>query len=410
MFKIPQGFLAPLSVTDLIDCPVFESAVNRTATIVVRKQKQSFSFPIPMSGWKPLHEAQFSEELPLDRIKKLVHTMPMEARPSDPNWAGSPWLTCPKRISKALDKVLGQSSYQAYEGVNSGGLVGAFRVRRIREVDSKTTLVENLTDGGNDNIPHIQARVETSLLYPFMRGRDVSRWRANESCLYLLTHDPSSRRCIVEAEMKRKYPRAYEYLCQFRQLLLARKSAPVRQQMKAAAFYAVLGVGPYTIAEWKVVFKDLTEFFQCSVVGPKASSIPGKPIVADYTLRLVPVTSEEEAHYVAGALNSSPSLAALYYSSTGVQTQRYHAGDAEKVRLPRYKGTKPQQEISNLSRSCHAAAAKGDTKRLAAIEAEIDKAAGKLWGIADDELKAIQDALAETGKFKKTEEEDEEDV
>jgi len=409
MFKIADAYLAPLSVTDLIDCPVFESAVNRVATIIVRKQKQGFSYPIPLSAWEPTDESQFSEELPLDQIKRVVHSLPMEARPSDANWAGSPWLTCPKRISRAIDKVLGRSAYRAYEGVNSGGLVGAFRVRKVRDVDSKTTLIENLTDAGNENLPRVQARVETALLYPFMRGRDVSRWMATESCLYLLTHEASSRTCIGESDMRRKYPRAFEYLSQFRDLLLARKSAPVRQQMKVGAFYAVLGVGPYTVAEWKIVFKDLTEFFQYSVVGPSGSSMPGKVVVADYTLRLVPVSGEAEAHYVAAVLNSSPCVAALYYSSAGVQTQRYHAGDAEKVRVPAYERSGTQRVLSELSGSCHAAAAKGDLKEVAGLEAEIDKAAAKLWGITDDELTAIQDALAESSKCKRAAGQDNDD-
>jgi hypothetical protein len=35
---------------------------------------------------------------------------------------------------------------------------------------------------------------------------------------------------------------------------------------------------------------------------------------------------------------------------------------------------------------------------VSALETEVDKAAAKLWGITDHELKAIQLALGETGK------------
>jgi len=37
----------------------------------------------------------------------------------------------------------------------------------------------------------------------------------------------------------------------------------------------------------------------------------------------------------------------------------------------------------------------GDTDTVVALEAEIDRDAARLWGITDDELKAIQDALRE---------------
>ena len=46
--------------------------------------------------------------------------------------------------------------------------------------------------------------------------------------------------------------------------------------------------------------------------------------------------------------------------------------------------------IAHLSERCHDAKAKGDEETLAALESEIDQAAAQLWGITDDELKAIQ--------------------
>jgi hypothetical protein len=145
--------------------------------------------------------------------------------------------------------------------------------------------------------------------------------------------------------MRKKFPKAYEYLLNFKRQLLSRKTAPIRQQMKNGPFYPLLGVGPYTVSEWKVVFKDLTELFQCCVIGPEDSSMPDKPVIPDYTLRLISATSEDEAHYIAALLNSAPSVAALYFSSTGVQTQRYHASDAEKIRIPRFTGSQEQTEL-----------------------------------------------------------------
>jgi hypothetical protein len=62
--------------------------------------------------------------------------------------------------------------------------------------------------------------------------------------------------------------------------------------------------------------------------------------------------------------------------------------------------------VSQLSQRCHAAAAEQDRKTIAALEAQIDKTAAKLWGITEDELKAIQEALAETGKSKRAAKDD----
>jgi hypothetical protein len=393
-FQFNGTYLTPIAVTDMVACTVFEGAVNRTATIVVTKGATKFKYPVPYVGWFTPRGYQIPEDMSLDEVKSVVSTLNMQAFPSDPLWEGSPWLTCPSSISTAIKRVIGRAYYRAYEGVNSGGLVGAYWVRKQRKVNDKLWLIDNLADAGKIKVPHVTHSVETDLLYPYIRGRDVKRWQALESCFYLLTHDPETRRCISEAEMRRQYPHAYEYLSNFKALLLARKTAPIRQQMNGGPFYPVLGIGPYTVAKWKVVFKDLTELFQCSVVGPQDSSMPGKPIIPDYTLRLIPAESELEAYYIAGLLNSSPSLAALYYSSTGVQTQRYHAGDAEKLAIVQYADSAKHREIATLSKRCHKAAKEDRFSELLGLEAALDERAAAYWGMSDKELRNIQEVLA----------------
>jgi hypothetical protein len=265
--------------------------------------------------------------------------------------------------------------------VNSGGLVGAYWVQRIRDVGNSHRLIEIMGDAGKIKCPIITHQVERALLYPYLRGRDVKKWAGKESCLYLMPQDPELRKCYSEPVMRSRFPKTYEYFLNFKKQLLARKTAPLRQQMSEGPFYPVLGVGPYTFASWKVLFKDLTEFFQCCVVGPKQSSIFDKPLIPDYTLRLVPAESEEEAHYVAALLNSAPSTAALYFSSTGVQTQRYHAGDAERVRVKQFEDSPAQRKLATLSKNCHQAVARNDSQSLLKLERALDELAAEYWGI-----------------------------
>jgi hypothetical protein len=266
-------------------------------------------------------------------------------------------------------------------------------MQKMRENSSKVWLVENLADAGKIKVPHVVHQVESALLFPYLRGRDVKKWHGKESCLYLLPYEPGNRNCLSEKSMRVEFPRSYEYFSKFKALLRARKTAPLREQMAEGPFYPVLGVGPHTVAKWKVVFKDLTELFQCCVLGPKDSSIPGKPVLADYTLRLIPVNNESEAHYVAALLNSAPCVAALYYSSAGVQTQRYHAGDAEKVAIERFTGSDVQLELANLSKECHQAVRRENWDDAARFEKSIDVRAAEYWGIKKKDLVAIQQAL-----------------
>jgi len=397
-FRLKDSFLAPLSTTDLIECPVFESAVNRTATIVVGKQDAPFQYPVPWSSWQPIQSSNWSEDDSLEEIRTKVKVTSMYAAPSDPNWVGSPWLTGPKQLTTSMHKVLGTAYFRAFEGINSGGLVAAFRVRKLKDLTDKLSLIENLGDEGRVKAPQVQKPVENSLLYPFIRGRDVKRWTGSPSCLYILTHDPVSGACIKESVMKREWAKALEYLNDFRHLLLERKSAPVRQQMEKGAFYAVLGFGAYAMTEWKVVFKDLTELFQCCVMGPEYWNGLRKPVLADYTLRVIPSHTEAEAHYIAAMLNSTPAVAALYYSSAGVQTQRYHAGDAEKIQIDRFTGTGIHQKLSALAMQCHSAARKNAFDQVGALESEIDELAAKVWNISHSELGKLQEAVRRSGR------------
>jgi len=377
--------LAPQTITDLTALTVFSGATNRVATMVVRKQGTGVPFPLPYEGWEPLAETTIPEDLALSDVLGRVRRVPMHALPSDPARGDAPWLTCPVEVSSPIQRILGSAYFRAYEGVNSGGLVGAFRVRAVRALGADATLIQNIP-GGRVAVPEVTHRVESALLYPVMRGRDVKRWHATASSLYLLTHDTEGREAFPVTRMRREFPHAYAYLKHFETQLLARRSAPVRQQMSDDRFYAILGYGPHTLATWKVVFKDLTEVFQACVVGPTDSTLPGKPVIADYTLRLIPLHTEEEAHYVAGLLNSTPSVLALYYSSTGVQTQRYHATDSEKLAIPPYESRPGQRRLAELSRSCHTAAQENDLSVLRDAEEALGNAAATFWSISSDEL------------------------
>lgn len=109
----------------------------------------------------------------------------------------------------------------------------------------------------------------------------------------------------------------------------------------------------------------------------------------------VPLDDEAEAHYVCAALNSAPSV--LIVKSYGVETQT-STHVLENVRLPKFDAkNKQHRRLTELSEKAHALAAESepDTKRLEAIETEIDETAAELWGITATELGDIQSSLAD---------------
>ena len=133
-------------------------------------------------------------------------------------------------------------------------------------------LIENLHDVGKIKVKHLQTVIEPDLIYPLLRGRDVQRWQAKPSAHIILAQDPQTRKGIPEAEMKRRWPKTYAYLKQFEGSRRKPKRGTLRgrsgyrQYFKPSdPFYSMYNVGPYTMAEWKVVWREQSSLFQAAL-------------------------------------------------------------------------------------------------------------------------------------------------
>jgi len=184
--------------------------------------------------------------------------------------------------------------------------------------------------------------------------------------------------------MKRKYPKTYSYFKQFEKQLLARRDR--KYYPEKSPFYTMRNMAPYVLAPWKVQWKHT------GVQNSMRACVTGKDKVGDQKVIFVPFDDFEEAHYFCACVNSSPAFSVI---------KGYIALDASPhvlnyVNIPRFeKAHQPFKRLSELSQRCHTAAAKGETAEVTGLEAEIDKAVAKLWGITADELKSIQEAQAE---------------
>jgi hypothetical protein len=250
-------------------------------------------------------------------------------------------------------------------------------------------LVENLHGVGKIKLNLVRRTIESALVYPLMRGRDVHPWMASPSIEILLAQDPVTRTGIPEAEMKRKLPKTYGYLKLFEKPLRNRASSSVRKLMEDGAFYSMFAVGPYTIAPWKVAWRDMGSEIQVAVVGQK----DGKPVCPEHHVMFVPFETPDEANYLCAVLMSAPVqlLVSGYTTTTGISTHVL-----EHCAVPAFKSSDHvHKSLAGLSERCHAAAAKADIEGLVSLEKEVDRIAAKLWDITADELKSIQVAQAD---------------
>jgi hypothetical protein len=304
----------------------------------------------------------------------------------------SAWLTARPRALKAIRKVLGPSDYKAHAGVYSGGANGVYWVEKIAERPDGLAVIRNITDGLKRSVEQVTAEIEPDLLYPLLRGRDVRRWSAAPSAYVIMVQDPKTRRGIEEDHLQAEHPKAYQYLKRFESVLRQRKSQSVRRLMEAGPFYSMFAVGDYTFAPHKVVWAGIASDIMASAI----SSFDSKVVLPEHVHVFVGVKSRKEALYAAAVMNSTPfRAAAIGYSQVGGKSfATPHI--VEHLHVPTYE---PSNDVHNelvaLSREAHDACKREDLQGLAEVEADLDRAARRLWGMTQAELSELQAYLVD---------------
>jgi hypothetical protein len=382
-------FLPPWSVDDMSDFQPFEGATNRTAVFVVRKSTEPFKYPIPYTIWLKRNKGSISHDSDLAEVKDLTRRQTVYAEPVNSADRTSAWLTAPKSAIKGILKAIGPSDYKAYAGCCTW-LNGVYWVRILDTLKNGDLLIENLNDIGKIKLDHAQAVVEADLVYPLLRGRDVSRWKATPSVHMILANRTDKLGGIPESEMKRDYPKTYAYLKKFEGPL--RKRSGFRQYFKPTdPFYSMYNVGPYTLAPWKVYWTRVSTRISAAVAG----GYTGNPLLSIETATLVPFQEPGEAHYFAAMMNSAPCRGVIesYSSKSTGSFGSPHV--LNNVAIRRFDTTDVRHHrLVSLSQRCHNFTADGKLEKVVELEAEIDEIAANIWGITDDELSAIQSAIS----------------
>jgi hypothetical protein len=163
-----------------------------------------------------------------------------------------------------------------------------------------------------------------------------------------------------------------------------------------APFYSLYNIGEYTLAPFKVCWREQAEFFTSAVAMSGEVIGQSKVIIPDHKLMFVPLQDADEAHYVCALLNSSPAV--LIVKSYGVETQT-STHVLEHVRLPQFDpADRSHRRLAQLSDRAHECAGEESDKlreTLKQVETEIDQVAAEVWEITEAELRDIQFSLAD---------------
>ncbi len=380
--------LAVLFVDDMSEMKPFEGAANRTAIVILQKGRAT-KYPVSYTFWRKtsqgvaLRDDDLFEEVSAKTVRRNF-----QARPIDEHDITSSWLSGKPRALTAVRKIVGPSDYQARAGACTW-LNGVYWLELIAKRPDGLLVMSNLTEGAKREVENVQMALEPDLVYPLLRGRDVGRWRAAPQAYILMVQDPKKRQGYDEEWLAKTYPKTYAYLKHFEGPLRER-SGYRRYFRDSDPFYSIFDVSDYTFAPYKVVWPNIGSKLTAAVVG----RFDSKPIIPQHIVTLVALEDETEAHYFCATINSSPAnFVVQSYSQRGGKSFGT-PGILENVRILHFNSTDTiHQQLAALSRQAHTAVALGEP--VAAIEAEIDRLAARLWGLTDDELKEIQESLAE---------------
>ncbi len=395
-FVIPNTvtFFAPQRVHDLSTFQPFEGATNRTAILIVKKGEE-VSYPVDYRLWRTT-EPVYPDDA-LEDVKRKTERYRLAAEPMNKIQNGfktDRWLTAKRKAIRALRKFTGniRQVYQAYAGSYTGGANGVYWLSIDGLASKKYAFVTNYLKGAKRQVKQYTGyKIETELLYPLLRGRDIARWNAAPSLHILMVQDPKKRAGYKEDWLQDTAPLTYAWLKQFRKELAERKSSMIPKE----PFYSMYAISGLTFAPFKVVWSEIAHTLKAAVIGSVDDQHLGERIVVpDHTAIMIPTKGETEAHYLCALLNSTPAqLAATAYI---VLHPDPHI--LTRIGIPKYDPkNETHKALAAASKAAHKAAAKGKSDRVMEIEEEIDGLAQKIWGLDDDELDDIKESLRELG-------------
>ncbi|HUW12838.1 MAG TPA: N-6 DNA methylase, partial [Anaerolineae bacterium] len=126
-FRLGSGAsIAPLVVDDLSELKPFAGAANRTAIVVLQRDRQ-VRYPVPYTVWRAVDGTRsVPEDVSWEEASRMTTRRRLVAKPVKAEDVTSAWMTAADLALSSLQKVLGGSDYVAHAGAYTGGANGVY--------------------------------------------------------------------------------------------------------------------------------------------------------------------------------------------------------------------------------------------------------------------------------------------
>lgn len=383
---------APFRVLRLDDLQKIKpfAGVNLRAALVLIRKGEEHTFPVPYYLWARkkgfLRATRTKGILPQDMAAVTAKERTL-AYPADKHDPASLWVNVSEGAASVVDKVLGRNDYKARTGVFTGGANAVYWLDISGERSCGNVTVSNVTRRARREAAQVEAEIETAHIYPLVQGHDIAPWKVKEGGYILCPHSAESKmRPVEEKTLESETPLTYAYLSRFRRELDARRGfAGWENEIRKERFYAVLRVGDYTFAKYKVAWRYIAQSFITAVIEEREDPCLGRKLpIPNEKVMYVGTDSREEAYYLCGILSSLPVRFAVecYMNPTSIS-----AHVLDKLNIPNFDSGDPLHRT--ISALCEEGHREMEGERLRAIHAALDEAVAKLYGLDGEELAVI---------------------
>lgn len=279
---------------------VFPSAHTSAATWQIRKGN-STTFPVRVEEFV-FRESSPPSHCSAQQICDQVSVNQKLAHPSNADDPSSRWMIAsPDQLAASL-RLQGENRYSPRMGVFTGGANAVFYLRLLS--DNGPGQYRNVIAKAKRKVPEVAVKLESELVKPVVRGRDLHRWHYRHELYMLFPHTAQTQiKPIPEAQLIADFPQAANYLASMKDVLESRKGfAGWEKKTHQEFYYSLQRIGPYTFAPFKVCWRYIAKEFIVCVIRDDGEGT----ILPNDKVMFIPMDDEREAYFVAGYLSSTP--------------------------------------------------------------------------------------------------------
>ncbi|SDQ35998.1 DNA methyltransferase family protein [Halopelagius longus] len=300
---------------DPVGDPTDRDVTDRDAT------DRDGSAGVPTTRWartdadaeRPAFDSLASMRRTLDRTETTY-------LPADPESPAGPWVR-----ADAERRALGPANYRIRHGVKDDA-------KAVYGLDRETIDARN---------------IEPDHVYPYLKSKHVVKYGLFGYDLHLVPQRRAGEE--NESAVREETPNTYAYLDDHRERLDDRGSS----WFDDGPFYGLFGLGPYTWADYKVVWCRLGFKPHFAVVSTVEDPALGEqPVVPGDHCMFVATDDEAEAHYLCALLNSAPYQRCLRDVSSGGKSSLSKSTVSE-LATPEWEATPHQTTLAEASMRAH---------------------------------------------------------